>query len=325
MLILSGQDVDECLPIGAAVAGMRDAFAAVSAGRVELPDRTLISLGDSSQLALFMPAYVKNSSFVAVKSVTVFPENGAHGLPSVQSIVQVLDASTGSPVALIDGTRLTAIRTAAGGAASVELLARDESRSLAMLGSGTQARSGIKAVCHVREIDEIRLFSRSEINARQLAEDFSQYDWCPTIQVTTDPDEATRNADIVWTATNSSTPTFSEASIAPGTHIVGVGSFQPSMVEIPPFLFKSASIFVDQIEACWSEAGEIIAARSEGHIDSEDVRELGEVELGNHPGRRNEQEVTIFKSVGIAIQDAIASSIAVKAANTRGIGMTVSL
>ena len=150
MLILSGQDVDECLPIGAAVAGMREAFAAVSAHRVELPDRTLIPLGDDSQLALFMPAYVKNSPFVTVKSVTVFPENGSHSLPSVQSIVQVFDASTGSPVALIDGTRLTAIRTAAGGAASVELLAREECSSLAMIGSGTQARAGIEAVCHVR-------------------------------------------------------------------------------------------------------------------------------------------------------------------------------
>ena len=104
--------------------------------------------------------------------------------------------------------------------------------------------------------------------------------------------------------------------IAPGTHIVGVGSFQASMVEIPPFLFKTASIFVDQIEACWSEAGEVIAARARGHINSEDVLELGEVELGNHPGRRSNQ-VTIFKSVGIAIQDAVASSIAVNAAKTR--------
>ena len=325
MLILSGQDVDECLPIGAAVAGMREAFAAVSANRVELPERTLITLGDGSQLALFMPAYVKNSSFVTVKSVTVFPENESHGLPSVQSIVQVLDASTGSPVALIDGTRLTAIRTAAGGAASVELLAREESSSLAMIGSGTQARAGIKAACHVRAIDVIRLFSRNEGNARQLADEFSRYDWCPRIQVTTDPDEATRDADIVWTATNSYIPTFSETSIAPGTHIVGVGSFQPSMVEIPPFLFKTASIFVDQIEACWSEAGEVITARAEGHINSEDVFELGEVQLGNHPGRRSDQQVTIFKSVGIAIQDAIASSIAVDAARTRGVGTMVSL
>ena len=325
MLILSGQDVDECLSMGAAVAGMHDAFAAVTADRVELPNRTLISLGNSSQLALFMPAYVRNSPFVTLKSVTVTPENESRGLPSVQSVVQVLDASNGSPVALIDGTRLTAIRTAAGGAASVELLARKDSRSLAMLGSGIQARAGIEAVCHVRDIESIRLFSRSEDNARRLAQDFAQHEWCPTIDVTTDPNEATRNADIVWTATNSSTPTFSETSIAPGTHIVGVGSFQPSMIEISPLLFKSASIFVDQIEACWSEAGEVIAARAGGLIDTEDVRELGEIELGDHPGRKNDQELTIFKSVGIAIQDAIASSIAVEAALARGVGMMVSL
>ncbi|MBM36347.1 MAG: ornithine cyclodeaminase [Acidimicrobiaceae bacterium] len=325
MLILSGHDIDECLPMEVAIAAMREAFAAVSSNDIEMPERVSIPLGDGSKLALFMPAYVKNSSSVSVKSVTFIPDNGSRGLPSVQSIVQVFDSLTGSPVALIDGSRLTAIRTAAAGGASVQLLARANSHSLAMLGSGTQARAGIEAACNARDIQSIRLFSPTEANARKLADDLSRHEWCPAVRVTSDPDEAVRGADIVWTATTSSVPTFSETSIIPGTHIVGVGSFQPSMIEISPSLFKSASIFVDQVDACWSEAGEVIAARAAGFIDPDDVHELGAVELGDHPGRDHDDEVTIFKSVGIAIQDAVASTIALDAARSRGVGVTVSM
>ena len=162
-------------------------------------------------------------------------------------------------------------------------------------------------------------------NAQKLADDLFETQWCPEIHVVSDPDQAVRDADIVWTATTSSTPTFSRASVALGTHIVGIGSFQPSMIEIEPSILTSASVFIDQSDACWSEAGEIISARAQGLLDVEQVIELGEVVLELHPGRTNDEEVTVFKSVGIAAQDAVASSIALDAAINRGIGTTVSI
>ncbi len=325
MLILSGHEIDQCLPMALAIDGMKEAFAASSAGNVVIPDRTIISLNNSSDLAIFMPAHMKDSSRASVKSVTFLPENEGKGLPVIQAVVLVFDSSTGSPLALIEGSRLTAIRTAAGGGVSVDLLARKDSTCLAMLGSGTQSKAGIEAACAVRDIKLVQLYSPTPGNAENLANELSQAIWCPEIRVVADPDEAVRTADIVWTATTSSSPTFSAASVTPGTHVVGIGSFQPSMVEIEPSILGKGSVFVDQIEASWAEAGEMIAARSEGLLEFDEVNELGEIVLGRHPGRVNDEEVTVFKSVGIAAQDAVASSIILDTAATHGLGTTVQL
>ena len=325
MLILTGSEIDQCLPMADAITGMKQAFAAASSGAADMPNRTVIPVGDDSDLVIFMPAHIKDSSTASVKSLTFLPDNENYGLPIIQAVVLVFDVSTGSPVALMEGARLTAIRTAAGGGASVDLLARKDSASLAMLGSGIQARAGIEAACAVRDISSVRLYSPTPGNAQKRADDLFETQWCPEIQVVSDPDQAVGDADIVWTATTSSTPTFSRASVAPGTHIVGIGSFQPSMIEIEPSIFTSASVFIDQSDACWSEAGEIISALAQGLLDVEQVIELGEIVLELHPGRINDEEITVFKSVGIAAQDAVASSIALDTAIDRGIGTTVSI
>tara|TARA_Y100000746_G_scaffold216988_1_gene212375 strand:+ start:2927 stop:3904 length:978 start_codon:yes stop_codon:yes gene_type:complete len=325
MLILSAQDVDTCLPMKTAIEGMRHAFAASSAGELQMPDRSSVTLNSPSSLALFMPAHIKDSPIVSVKTVTVVPTNRVASLPIVQSVVVAFDASTGSPVALLDGSRLTAIRTAAGGGVSVDLLSRQDSTTLAVMGSGTQAKAGIEAVCSVRNISKIQVFSPTQENAEKLVEEASRTRWCPSIEVVADPDTAVRNADIVWTATDSAEPTFSRESLQHGTHVVGIGSFQPSMIEIEPSLFTSASIFVDQLDACWAEAGEVIAARSQGLISPNDVEELGNVILGRTQGRTSSDEITIFKSVGIAAQDAVASQLALSAAKELGVGTQASL
>lgn len=325
MLILSGHEIDQCLPMSAAIQGMKQAFAASSAGNVEIPNRTTLSLGSASDLAIFMPSHVRDSSRASIKSLTFLPENEIKGLPIIQAVVLIFDSVNGSPLALLEGSRLTAIRTAAGGGASVDLLARKHSESLAMLGSGKQAKAGIEAACAVRDIKLVLLYSPTPGNARKLADEVSASSWCPEIRVLADPDQAVREADIVWTATTSPVPTFSAASVAPGTHIVGIGSFQPSMIEIDPSVLGAASVFVDQLEATWLEAGEMIDARARGIIHSDDVTELGEIVLGLRPGRVSDEEITVFKSVGIAAQDAIASSIALDTATSRGLGTRVEL
>ena len=325
MLVLSAEDVTKCLPMKAAIAGMHHAYAACTNGDADMPQRTVMQLGATSNLAIFMPVHIKGFSELALKSVTFSPNNEQLALPVIQAIVQVFDASTGTPVALIDGRQLTAIRTAAGGGASVELLAREESRSLAMLGSGVQARAGIEAACCAREIEVVRLFSPTKGNAQRLAGLLSEKEWCPDIQVVENPDDAVSDADIVWTATTATSPTFSRESVKAGAHIVGIGSFQPSMVEIDPALLGSASIFIDDTEACWAEAGEVIAARDDGLIQVADVTELGEVVLGRHPGRSSQNELTVFKSVGVACQDAVASSSVLEAAQRLGLGTTVDI
>ena len=325
MLVLSAEDVTVCLSMETAIEGMHRAYAACTSGDAEMPQRTVIPLDASPNLAIFMPVHIKGSSEVVLKSVMFSPNNERLGLPAIQATVQVFDTATGTPVALIEGSELTAIRTAAGGGASMELLARKESHSLAMLGSGTQARAGIEAACCARDIEVIRLFSPTYGNAQRLADRLSEKDWCPEIHVVGSSREAVSDADIIWTATTSMSPTFPNESVKPGTHIVGVGSFQTSMVEIPPTLLGRGTVFVDHTDACWAEAGEVIAARSEGLIRSEDVRELGEVVLGHHQGRSSDDEITIFKSVGIACQDAVASSLVVAAAKRLHIGTTIDI
>lgn len=321
MRILSATDVRQALPMTAAIEGMKHAFAQLSTGQADVPLRARVGVPAQEGVALFMPAYLSGSGELAVKIVSVFPKNV--DLPMIHAAVLVLDAHNGRPLALLEGATLTAIRTGAGGGASADILARPESKTLAMLGSGVQARAGLEAVCAVRPIEEVRVYSPSRPRTEAFAAEMSHL---AHITVVDEPSAAVRGADIVYTATTSSTPTFRGDDLAPGTHVIGVGSYTPTMQEVDVATVQRALVVVDSRESAWAEAGELIMARDCGAITADHIHaELGEIVAGSHIGRTSAEQITFFKSVGVAVQDAIAAGIALRTAEEMGLGTVVAM
>lgn len=323
--ILSAEDVRRALPMGEAIAGMKEAFGQLAAGQADLPLRARVAVPEQEGVALFMPAYMRGSGDLAVKIVAVFPGNVAQGNPMIYASVLVLDEVSGRPLALLEGGALTAIRTGAGGGAGVDLLARPWSPILAILGSGVQARSGLEAVCTVREISEVRVFSPKRAHAEAFVAEMRELPIVPdNIFVVDEPFTAVSKADIIYTATSSSKPTFHGRDLKPGAHVTGVGSFTPIMQEVDEETVQKSLVVVDERDAAWAEAGELIIARDKGLITAEHVyAELGEIVNGTKQGRTSPEQITFFKSVGIAVQDAVAGRIALRNAEKYDLGMVV--
>jgi ornithine cyclodeaminase len=242
-------------------------------------------------------------------------------------MVMVLDATSGRPLALIEGGTLTAIRTGAGGGASADLLARPEAQIVAMLGSGVQARTGLEAVCTVRDVREVRVYSPNREHAAQLAQELAGKGPIPVnIKVVNSPKTAVTDADIIYTATTSHTPTFPGTAVKPGAHIIGVGSFTPQMVEVDETAVLRATVVVDSREAAWEEAGELIVLRNKGVMNEDHIAaELGEIVTRQKPGRSSAEQITFFKSVGVAVQDVVAARIALQNANEQNLGTVVEM
>ena len=325
--ILSAADVVAALPMKQAIEGMKEAFAQLSAGNVDVPLRSRIAVPEQQGVSLFMPAFMPKTADLAVKVVSVFPNNVARGEPMIHALVLVLDATNGRPLALIEGGTLTAIRTGAGGGASADLLARPEAQVVAMLGSGVQARTGLEAVCTVRQIRAVRVYSPNREHAQQFAEEMVGQGPIPTqIEVVASAQTAISGADIIYTATTSHTPTFSGADMKPGAHIIGVGSFTPEMVEVDETAVQQAYVVVDSRPAAWEEAGDLIMPLNKGLIDQNHIAaELGEIVAGQKPGRTSAEQITFFKSVGVAVQDAVAARIAMQNANEQNLGTVVTM
>lgn len=323
--ILSAEDVRQALPMSAAIEGMKDAFAQLSTGHSDTPLRASVTVPSQDAVSLFMPAYMAQSDDLAIKIVSVFPKNPEKGEPMIYASVLVLDETSGRLLALIEGSELTAIRTGAGGGASAAVLARPDAKTVAILGSGVQARSGLEAVCTVRQIEEVRVYSPTTAHAETFAAEMGGHGPIPKkIIVADSPQAAVQNADIVYTATTSSTPTFSGADLAPGTHVIGVGSFTPQMVEVDAETIAKALVVVDAYDSAWAEAGELITAVESGTITKDHIHaELGEIIAGQKAGRTSPEQITFFKSVGVAVQDAVAGRIALQTAEKHNLGTVV--
>jgi ornithine cyclodeaminase/alanine dehydrogenase-like protein (mu-crystallin family) len=325
--ILSAADLKQALPMADAIAGMKDAYAQLSMGQADVPLRARVVQPERQGVSLFMPAYMRGSDDLAIKVVSVFPQNVQRGEPIIYGMVLVLDATNGRPQALIEGGTLTAIRTGAGGGASADLLARRDAKVMAMLGSGVQARVGLEAVCTVRDIETVLVYSPNRAHAEQFAAEMAGQGPIPTqIEIVDSAETAVRQADIIYTATTSHRPTFDGTHIQPGTHIIGVGSFTPQMQEVDEITVQRSFVVVDGRAFAWEEAGELIVARDKGLIDESHIQaELGEIVAGVKNGRTDDEQITFFKSVGIAVQDAVAARIALRNAEKLGLGTMVAL
>ena len=328
MLVLTRSQVRELVPMAEAIELMKTAFAELSAGRTVSPLRTVIPMPEREADALFMPAYVPAMDALGLKSVNVFRRNPDRGLPVIHAIVSLVDPDTGQPLALMDGTYLTALRTGAVSGAAVDLLARPECRVLAAIGAGAQGITQIAAVCAVRPIERVIAVDVNEPALERLRQ-LIRNDWpeiASRLEVTTDAGAAVRQADIICTATTSRTPVFRDEDVRPGTHISAVGAYTPEMQELPAETVARATVVVDAVDAALSEAGDLIIPLRDGLVTREHfARELGMVASGSAPGRSSDEEVTLFKSVGNAVQDVVVAKRAVERAREQGAGMEIEL
>jgi len=282
-----------------AIRAMKTAFAQLSSGEAVVPPRLSLDIPDKNATSIVMPAYATGSPYYTVKIVSVNYSNPDKGLPLIHGVVQVFDAENGKHIANLDGASITAIRTGAASGLATDLLAKENANVCAVFGTGVQAASHIEAVLAVRPIEKIIVFSRSKPSAEKFCSTLANQ-----VQCEIGKKESLLEADIVCTTTPASSPLFETDKIKPGCHLNVVGSAQPSFREVPTALVARSKIIVDKREACEQEAGDLIIPAQEGSWSFEQVHgELGQVVSGDIIARESENEITLFKSVGNAIQD----------------------
>jgi len=303
-----------------AIEVMSAAFMQLAAGRANVPQR--LGLTTNTGLVLAMPGFLPDERALAIKIVTVFPDNSRLELPSIFGLVVVLDALTGAPLALMEGGRVTAVRTGATSGLATNLMARQDARTVALFGAGVQARTQLAGVRAVRHIREVRIVARRTDAAERFARELADV----TVRIVDDPSEAIRGADIVITATTSSTPLFSGRDLEPGTHINAIGAYAPSMREVDSVAVERSRVVVDTRDGARAEAGDLIIPVREGVISFDHIKaELGEVVNGTIHGRTSEKEITLFKSVGHAAQDVALARCVLDRATSEDIGIMVTL
>jgi len=328
MRILSRAEVKRLVPMPRAIELVSLAFQDLAAGKAQSPLRTPLSVAAGPGTTLVMPAYVPGIAALGLKVVSVFGQNPARGLPTITSVVCLLDDTTGQPLALMDGGYLTALRTGAVSGVATSLLAREDSHVLTVIGAGAQAMTQVAAVCAVRPIRRVNVVGRSPERLAAFR-DRMEEDWpelVPLLNLTVDLQSAVREADVICTATSSSTPVFDDADVRPGTHVNGVGSFTPAMQEGPTAFVQRALVVMDEAGAALEEAGDLIIPLQTGEINLDHYhRELGHVASGTQPARVSEDEVTFFKSVGNAVQDMAVGRCAYDEAIRQRVGIDISL
>ena len=312
MLVLTRAEVEELLDLDRLVDAVGGALADLSGGRASMPPRIAALVPEQDGLLGVMPSYLPGAS-LAVKLVSLFPRN--RDRHTHQAVIMVFDHRNGSPVALMDGTYITATRTAAASALATRLLAREDARVLAIVGTGVQARSHARALVRVRDITEIRIGGRDPAKVRELAEELSGTP-CATYE------EALRGADVVAATTHAVEPVIRREWLAPGTHVNSVG-LNTQGREIDQRTLDAASIFVESRAS--SLAPPPAGAPDLLGVDPAQVTELGEIVLREHPGRSGQDELTLYKSVGVAVEDAVAAALVLKAARESGVGLEIEL
>lgn len=327
MIILNADDVRKALPMREIIDAMKQAYASLSDNKAHVPLRTRLIIPPHDAVSLFMPAYVQTdeSEALAIKVVSLYPKNPQRGLAFIQAAVLAFEAETGRAIALIEGSALTAIRTGAGSGAAIDILARSASHTVAIFGAGVQGRTQLEAACTVRKIDKAWIYDSNQEKAKAFAEEMMGQGPIPRdLKPASTPQEAVVEADIICTATTSISPVFADKDIKPGTHISAIGSYTPEMQEIPAETIQRAKVVVDSRSAVLAESGDLIWPIQSGLITQSHISaELGEIVLGKKTGRQSNDEVTYFKSVGVAVQDAIAAQLAMKNAKEMKLGQEV--
>ena len=319
-VFLSKSQVSSILSMAESIRAVEEAFRELALGTATMPTRLSLSIPEKQGWLGVMPAYLANAGTLATKIVTVYQENTTrHGIANVLASVILNDVETGRVQAIIEGSQITAMRTGAVSGVATKYLARTDANRVGMFGAGVQARKQLQAVCEVRRIRSALVYDTNKESTKDFIAESAKADM--TVSAADSPEEVVQKSDIIVTATTSKNPVFSGRHIRPGTHINAIGAFTPAAREVDNETVSTSKIVVDSIDAALAEAGDIIIPLREGVIQRQSIwAELGEIVSGKKPGRTSNKETTLFKSVGLGIQDAAVAMIVFKKAQSLGVG-----
>jgi len=303
---------------------MKLAFVYLSDKKAVIPQRIHLGIPEFNGDVLVMPIYLPETRRIGIKTITLFDDNPKKELPLIHALVTVFDATNGKPLAIMDGSFLTALRTGAGSGVATSLLSREDSQVAAIFGAGEQGRTQLEAICAVRDIKKAMIFDMNKAKAELFAKEMSNY-LSILVEVASSKSEL-KEVDIISTATNSAKPVFSDNDLKSGVHINAIGSYKPDKREVPSETIQKAKVVVDHRESCLTEAGDLLIPLKEGIITKNHIlSEIGEIISNKKQIRKSGEEITFFKSVGNAIQDLVAASEVIKAANKLNIGQIIRL
>jgi ornithine cyclodeaminase/alanine dehydrogenase-like protein (mu-crystallin family) len=328
VLLLSRAEIEELLDVDALIDALAAAMSDVSAGRASVPNRVAARVAGRDGLLAAMPGYTPSAAALATKLVTLFPRNAAGELPTHQAVIAVFDPDNGLPTALLDGNSITALRTGAGSALATRLLAREDAATLAILGTGVQARSHARVVTRVRAFEELRIAGRSPTKAAALADELAgELDL--TVRAAASWEEACEGADVVCATTHAVEPVVRRAWLATGAHVTSVG-YNPEGREVDDDTVADALVVVESRAAALAPvpagSNDLLQPIERGVIGADHVHaEIGELVDGLRPGRTSPEQITLYKSVGVAVQDGVAAALALRAARERGAGREIEL
>jgi len=325
MLVLSEKEIRRLIDVEELIRALEQAHVEFSLGRAVMPVRQVVPLPEIGGRMTTMPAFLSADRALGMKVVTYFKDNARLGLPAILATIQLYSAETGKLVAILDGTYTTAMRTACASAMATRALANRDAPVLGILGAGVQARAHIEALSKVRRLEKIKVYSPSGESARKLKEELAPAIEA-SIEAAASAESAVRGADLVVTATTAATPILDRAWLKPGAHVNAVGAHRPDLRELDAATLKAARVVVDSREAIMTECGDVLLAIKEGAIDAGRAStEIGEVLAGRKSGRADASEVTVYKSVGIAIQDVAAARLIYRKAAEQKAGVEVEI
>jgi alanine dehydrogenase len=325
MLVLSESQVQSLIDLDELIAALEQAHIQYSTGKAVMPVRLVVPLPQIQGRITSMPGYLHQDRALGMKVVTYFQDNPKQNLPAILATIMLFSADSGKMIAAMDGGYITAIRTACASALATKVLAKPDTPVLGILGAGVQARAHILALTRVRRLSRIKLYSPSGKSALSIKQELEKPCGLP-IDVVNSPQDAVRDSDLLVTVTTAKEPIVKPEWLKPGAHINAVGSHRPDLREIDGETLKRATVVVDSRAAVMAECGDILLALKEKSISEADIHgEIGEVLAGSKTGRSSAGEITLYKSVGIAIQDVATAQLVYRKALERSIGSQVEI
>ncbi len=327
-LVLTQRQVKRLLEMGDVLVAVEEAFRYKGMGRVQMPPKSYLFFPEQDGDLRTMPSYVPDAGVAAVKIVNVHPQNAKYGLRTVMATLLLVDPRTGEPMAFMDATHITAMRTGAAGAIASKYLAKKEPKVVGLIGAGSQARTqALGLVTKYEALDELRVFDLFRDKAKALVRELKKdYRWqIGSIRLAETAEECVRGADIVTTVTPSRTPIVNDDWVTPGMHFNCIGADAPGKQEMDPRILKRSYLVIDDWEQA-SHSGEINVPLSKGELVKADVdAEIGEIAAGTKPGRTSDDQITVFCSTGLALQDCLTAKLVYEAANREGVGRHIAI